>query len=70
MISILNYTFDHEKQFYKINYSVENVDRITFYLNILVHGNSYIVTMYQYIKLILHENCKTRAVNNKSFILN
>lgn len=28
MISILNYTFDHEKQFYKINYSVENVDRI------------------------------------------
>jgi len=29
MISILNYTFDHEKQFYKINYTVENLDRIT-----------------------------------------
>lgn len=29
MINILNCTFDHEKQFYKINYSVEAVDRLT-----------------------------------------
>jgi len=34
MINILNCTFDHDKQFYKINYSVETVERITSYKSI------------------------------------
>lgn len=29
MITILNFTFDHEKQFYKINYTIESIDRVT-----------------------------------------
>ncbi len=35
MVSILNCTFDHEKQFYKINYSVETVDRIISHKSII-----------------------------------
>jgi|JI61114C2RNA_FD_contig_31_4645548_length_756_multi_2_in_0_out_0_1 hypothetical protein len=34
MINILNFTFDHDKQFYKINYSVETVERIISYKSI------------------------------------
>lgn len=35
MVSILNCTFDHDKQFYKINYTVESVDRMTTYKSIV-----------------------------------
>lgn len=29
MITILNCTFDHEKQFFKINYSIESLEKVT-----------------------------------------